>query len=231
MSSNSPEKGIRHPNKAKLVARRVVAVGGIAAAAGFVGYKLIKDPLSIEERAEATTIERMRSGEIPTEVISSTLVFKEGVKYRKTPTFHGKDKSAPELDNVAGTVKSGDYLVVDHGLLFTDEEGDDWVGFTVTEVNKKTSEHKDTSDIADDLVWIDTSKIKQQNDENGQPFMSEIDNSGQAADKLITAHIGVNGEITLGRSNSGNDIAAVGRMVPRGAADFILGATDAQIAG
>jgi len=233
MNDISPEKRTRNPNKAELFVRRATAlglVGLMGAVSVVVLQELVKDPLSNEARDEAATIERMRAGEIPTEVVSNTLVFKDGVKYRKTPNFHGQVKNSPELDNVAGKVESGKCLVVDHGLSYTGEDGDDWVGFTLHEENS-TGEHRDASDIADSLVWINISMLKQQNDVNGQPFMSEIENSGQPTDRFITAHIGVDGSITLTKSGTETDVAAVGRTVPQEAADFILGATDAQVVG
>lgn len=233
MNNVSHEKGTRNPNKAKLVVQRAATlglVGLMGAVSAVVLQELVKDPLSNEARDEATAVERMRAGEIPTEVVSNTLVFKDGVKYRKTPNFHSQVKNSPELDNVAGEVESGKCLVVDHGLSYTGEDGDDWVGFTLHEENN-TSEHRDASDIADSLVWINVSMLRQQNDEKGQPFMSEIENSGQSTDRFITAHIGVDGSITLTKGGTETDVAAVGRTVPQEAADFILGATDALVVG
>lgn len=232
MANQSPENGKRRPNRAELFTRRAVAVGtiaGLGAVAGIAGSELFKDPLSKEAKTETTTIEKMRAGEIPTEVVSNTLVFKEGVKYRKTPNFHGQVKDSPELDNVAGKVTSGNYLIVDHGLAYTDTEGDDWIGFTLPEENAKNGGHKDASDIAGDLVWINVTMLKQQNDVNGQPFMSKIENLGQLTDRFMTAHIGVDGNVTLSKGGSSEtDVAAVGRMVSQEEAEFILRATDAQ---
>lgn len=149
------------PKKAPNYKLRRTVAGAALATLGLVGAVKAMDAMDNSTNNHYNKIEQEAINEAK-QGLNAVVVLREGATYRTAPhTVNPEEGGGP--DTVAGTVKHGEVLRIDHPVIYTEPGADEnhdttWYGFT-TMADKGVYEN---SGAPENMYWVNATELRRQ---------------------------------------------------------------------